>query len=155
MKVPRQEPGAPPGMRTLALPPGRNPTTLPEMPSGVVRKAAESIGLDLAALQGLLDCAGPSLAGELRRRFLSDLAAAHSGLRLAATCMAAERHAHVLLALAGQAGAGRLQPRAQQALAAARSGDAPALAALMPGLLAGTEALIAVVTAMPLPGGEG
>jgi hypothetical protein len=141
-------------MRSLALPPGQNSMTLREMPSDTVRTAAESIGLDLAALHGLLECAGPSLAAELRRRFLSDLAAAHTGLRTVATCAAAERHAHVLLALAGQAGALALQPRVQQALAAARSGDEPGLAALMPALLAGTEALVAVVTAMPVPGIE-
>jgi hypothetical protein len=125
------------------------------MPLDRVRKASEIIGLDLAALQSLLDCAGPALAPELCRRFLSDLAAVHAGLRLATTCAEAERHAHVLLALAGQAGATGLTPKVQGALSAARQGDAAGLAALLPSVLAGTDALVAVVTAMPLPEGTG
>ncbi len=114
-----------------------------------VRQAAESIGLDLATLRGLLMCAGPAVAPELRRRYLSDLASVHTGLRLAPTCAAAERHAHVLLGLAGQAGAMALHPAAREALDAARAGDAVAWAALLPGVLAGTEALFTVVAGMP------
>lgn len=120
-----------------------------QTPSDAVRRAADSIGLDLAVLRGLLDCAGPSLAPELRRRFISDLVIAQTGLRMVPTCAAAERHAHVLLGLTGQAGALALHPKVKQALEAARAGDAATLAALLPAVLAGTEALVAVVTGMP------
>lgn len=120
-----------------------------DAPPDAVRRAAESIGLDLAALRGLLDCAGPSLAPELRRRYISDLEAAQTGLRLAQSCAAAERHAHVLLGLTGQAGAMALHPMVKQVLEVARAGDAAVLAALLPAVLTGTEALVAVVTGMP------
>lgn len=120
-----------------------------------VRTAADSIGLDLVALHALLGCGGPSLADELRRRFLSDLAVAEAGLRGASSCAAAERHVHVLLGLAGQAGAGRLHGWIGQAHAAARLGDAPRLATLLPILFTGTAALAAVVAGVADPGFEG
>jgi hypothetical protein len=129
--------------------------TLAGTPPDPVRSAAESIGLDLEGLHALMACAGPTLAPELRRSLLSDLAAAHAGLRLAGTCAAAERHAHVLLALAGQAGATALTLKVKNALNAARQGDTAGLATLLPSVLIGTEALITVVIEMPLPGGAG
>lgn len=147
--VPQTRPRRPPGMSSIALPTGRNIMSFHEAPSDAVRRAADRIGLDLAALRGLLDCAGPSLAPELRRRFIWDLDTARTGLRLAPTCGAAERHAHVLLGLSGQAGALALHPKVKLALEAARAGDAATLAALLPAVLAGTEALVTVVTGMP------
>jgi hypothetical protein len=138
-------------MSAIALPTGRNFMTVHDTPSDAVRRAADSIGLDLVSLEGLLDCAGPLLAPELRRRFLTDLTTVHAGLRLATTCAETERHAHVLLALAGQAGATALQSQVSLVLVAARARDAAKVAALLPPVLGGTEALVAVVTGMPGP----
>lgn len=71
--------------------------------------------LDLAALRRLRQIAGPAAAAELFQRLTEDLADARSGLAQAAAradTAALRAHSHVIIALAGTAGAQWLHERA-------------------------------------------
>ena len=67
--------------------------------------------LDEAELSRLLAMAGPMDAKELMRRLISDISGVKAGMAeslLAGDRVAVRRHSHVLLAIAGTIGAGRV-----------------------------------------------
>lgn len=121
--------------------------------AGAEPAAADLAGIDLAALNRLMACAGAAHAAELRRRLLADLAAVMDGLRAARAAAEVARHAHVLVALSGQAGAAHLHALASDMVADAGRGDSAAVRDRLPDVLDATAALSRVVAALR-PGGH-
>lgn len=108
-------------------------------------------GLDAAMLRRLFVLAGPDVALLLRTSLAADLAEARDGLAApGADTARLRRHAHVLIALAGTAGASCLCEAARALHGElARDGDA---APLVRAILPMTDTLIRTVAAFPLPG---
>ena len=121
--------------------------------AGAEPAAADVAGIDLAALNRLMACAGAAHAAELRRRLLADLAGVMDGLRAARAAAEVARHAHVLVALSGQAGAAYLHALASDLVADAGRGDSAAVRDRLPVVLDATAALSRVVAALR-PGGH-
>lgn len=76
-----------------------------------------SLDIDTGRLLALFDLAGPSQADELAHRLVQDLASVSAGMSQALTC--ADRQmlrtqSHILMAISGTVGAGRLQELAGQ-----------------------------------------
>lgn len=91
-----------------------------------------------SALDALRRSVGPELMDELLGKLLTDIAAAAETVRLASAPPepdALRRASHVLMAVAGQAGAGTLARRAATLNAAARAADLDACAAAAPAVL--------------------
>ncbi|MFN4155386.1 MAG: hypothetical protein ACK4HF_12100 [Paracoccaceae bacterium] len=106
--------------------------------------------VDQSVFDALLQMAGPEVAPELVAQMTADLRAVAQGLAqgLAASDWAGIRaQTHVLVALAGSAGAHGLERTAQALNLAAHEGDAIRVRALGPGVLAGLDGLIDFVEA--------
>jgi hypothetical protein len=104
--------------------------------------------IDRSVFDGLLAMAGPDIAPKLVAQMAADLRALSIAL---AQGLALSDHeviraqTHVLVALAGSAGARGLEQGAQAMNLAAHHGDDTQISALGPGLLAGLGALIVFV----------
>ena len=111
--------------------------------------------IDQSVLAGLLARLGARVADGLRRQFAADLREVQH--RLCATggpvpdLVTMARQAHVLVGLAGTAGAGVLASRARGLLRAATQGDAAASARALSEILPRIDALAAFVATCPLP----
>ena len=100
-------------------------------------------------LAHLLEIAGPELANQLIRQFQIDLADVQT--RLTAGFPAQDwpvlrSASHVLIALAGTAGAPALEQAAHDLNLAAKDRNLAAIAALSPQVLQGLDALIHLIT---------
>lgn len=108
-------------------------------------EAAQPDAVDKTVFAALLDMAGPEVAPELTAQMAADLravlAALGQGLAQADRATVGAQ-AHVLVSLAGAAGARRLELGAQAMNRAARGGDVARMRALAPGVLSGLAALI-------------
>lgn len=111
-------------------------------------------GIDTTVLPGLLARLDLAVARELRRQFGADLVGLRHRLGAAlappADLIAITRQAHVLIALAGTAGATTLVARARLLLDAAQLADAATASRTASGLLPLIDALVAFVAACPL-----
>ncbi|NEX47065.1 hypothetical protein [Pseudotabrizicola algicola] len=111
-------------------------------------ESAQAGAVDRGVFEALLAMAGPEVAPELVAQMATDLHMVATGLTrgLAALDWAEIRgQTHVLVALAGSAGAQRLEQAAQALNMAAHETDAARARALAPGLLAGLDQLIGFV----------
>ncbi|MDN5786266.1 hypothetical protein [Pseudorhodobacter sp.] len=109
----------------------------------------QEFGFDGNVFRDLLRMAGPDLADELAQRFLTDLAQVRQDLRqgIARTDWRAQAHAsHVLIALAGTAGAAELERNARGVNLATLAEMPVESAALAAALFAGLDRLIAFIT---------
>lgn len=105
-----------------------------------------------AAVTRLLQLAGPDLAAELQRRLVDDLARVANCIAVAKGDFAAlQAQSHVLIALAGTAGASALHANADRLHQMAIDRDAKGLAALAPQVIDDTRALISAIAALALP----
>lgn len=98
----------------------------------------------LAALQALLDIVGPNQAPALLAQLRADLADYDSRISAAIAagdCQALRLVTHNLIALAGTAGAARLQHLAQAVNLAAHAGDLALIRASAPPIRGGLAAL--------------
>lgn len=105
---------------------------------------------DAARFRRLLDLVGPGQAPALLVQLRLDLTGCGDSIARAAPgpdWNTLREASHVLISLAGSAGAADLHDMAQRLNAAAHAGDPAALADLMPALHADLDALIAVVEA--------
>lgn len=106
-------------------------------------------GFDPAALRRLINLAGPDLAGELQRRLIADLTGVAQNLTdQPGDCARVQAQCHVLIALAGTAGASGLQALAEDLHQMALERNAPAMAGLLPEVLRQTHDLIGDVAAV-------
>lgn len=113
-------------------------------------ESAQSGAVDRSVFDALMAMAGPEVAPELVAQMAADLRAVGGALTrgLAGLDWAEIRgQTHVLVALAGSAGARRLEQAAQALNMAAHEADVPRARALAPGILAGLEQLIRFVEA--------
>lgn len=111
-------------------------------------ESAQSGAVDRSVFDALMAMAGPEVAPELVAQMTADLRAVAEALAqaLARLDWAEIRgQTHVLVALAGSAGARRLEQAAQALNMAAHEADAPRARALAPGILAGLDQLIQFV----------
>ena len=111
-------------------------------------EAMQQCPVDNSVFATLLQMVGPEVAPELTAQMAADLRAVLAAL--AQGLAQADRagvgaQSHVLVSLAGAAGARRLEHRAQALNRAAQDGDAARLRDLGPGVLAGLAALISYV----------
>lgn len=111
---------------------------------------------DEGRFQRLLALVGPAMAQDL----LDQLAADFSACGATIACGTDQRDwsalreaSHVLISLAGSAGANALHSMAQALNAATHSRDEVALAQISPDLMTDLAALIALVRATPAPSG--
>ena len=111
--------------------------------------------IDPGVLAGLFASLGPRVAPELQQLLGADLRKARDllGATLGPPCnlTAVARQAHVLVALAGTAGATGLAARARRLLRAVTRGDAGTSARALQDILPRIDALVAFVAACPLP----
>ncbi|MDO8882048.1 MAG: hypothetical protein U0934_11890 [Pseudotabrizicola sp.] len=117
-----------------------------------------SAAIDRSVFDSLLAMAGPDIAPELVAQMAADLRAVSIALArgLALPDLEAiKAQTHVLVALAGSAGARGLEQGAQRVNLAAHHGDTAQINEMGPGLLAGLGTLIAFVEATQItPGGK-
>ena len=107
---------------------------------------------DPATLNRLLVLAGPDLAGELQRRLLADLTAVADRMAAARQdCASVQAQCHVLIALAGTAGATALHADADQLHQMALSRDKAGMAALLPKVLRATLGLTRAIAGVRQP----
>ncbi len=108
---------------------------------------------DPTRFQRLLDLAGPAMAGTLLVHLAADLARCR-GLALSAATDenwdTLREGSHILISLAGSAGALSLQAMAEVLNTAAHARDHAAARSVIPDLVAETDALIALVRATPV-----
>ncbi|MCU0826910.1 MAG: hypothetical protein MUE52_05780 [Tabrizicola sp.] len=105
---------------------------------------------DSSRLDHLLALVGPALAPDLLRQLDEDLSGCSRSIADAARetdWKALRDGSHVLISLAGSAGAVRLHALAQSLNAAAHERDSAALENLLPGLTTDLQTLIAIVRA--------
>lgn len=114
---------------------------------------------DPTRLQRLLDLTGPAMAGTLLLHLAADLARCRD-LALAGVAgqTTSDQHwialrdgSHILISLAGSAGALSLQSLAEALNTAAHARDEATSRSVVPDLVAELEALIALVRATPVP----
>lgn len=111
-------------------------------------ESLQSGAVDRSTFDALMALAGPEVAPELVAQMAADLRAVAEALAegLAASDWAAVRaQTHVLVALAGSAGARGLEQASQALNLAAHEADAIRVRALGPGVLAGLDGLIRFV----------
>ena len=112
-------------------------------------------GMDPTVLPALLSRLDPAVAVDLARQFAADLRGLRQMLDAAlgppADMVTLARQAHVLIALAGTAGADDLAARARLLLRAAHHGKAGTSVRLVTGILPCIDRLVAFVAACPLP----
>jgi HPt (histidine-containing phosphotransfer) domain-containing protein len=114
----------------------------------------QDLQMDLAAFARLLDMAGPEAAAELTERFRDDLHSTATALKGAIAAMSWDNlrgATHILIALAGTAGADDLHRRAQALNALAKKKDAEAVKRQAPALLAQLQVLLAFFDAKAQP----
>jgi hypothetical protein len=113
---------------------------------------AGDMALD-GSLQRLMVMAGPVLARDLVERLLDDLAAVATALRRARAGDWAllRAQSHILIALAGAAGAPQLQRAAEELNRIAQGAEAAALAGALPPCLTMIAALRDKIQTLPLP----
>ena len=113
----------------------------------------EEMALD-GSLQRLMAMAGPSLARELVDKLGADLASVDVALRdagAAADWASLGGQSHILIALAGAAGARQLQTAAEAVNRIALQSDPDALHQALPGCLSMIAALRNKIRSLPLP----
>lgn len=116
----------------------------------------EEIVLD-GRLQRLMEMAGPALARDLVERLGIDLATVETALRAAGPMRdwaELRTQSHILIALAGAAGARQLQTAAEQLNRLAQGSDAAALDQILPPCLTLTAALREAIGILLLPAAE-
>ena len=106
------------------------------------------------SLQRLMEMAGPQVARDLMERLGIDLDSVAAALRDAGAvadwaCLRGQ--SHILIALAGVAGARQLQSVAERLNQIAQGGDPAALHQALPGCLSMIASLRAKVRSLPLP----
>jgi two-component system aerobic respiration control sensor histidine kinase ArcB len=110
---------------------------------------------DPAVLPGLFARLGAATAAELQRQFCADLLALRQALATALGPLPdldrIARQAHVLIALAGSAGALGLADQARRLVRVAHRGDKGVATCMATEMLARIDALIDFVAACPLP----
>jgi HPt (histidine-containing phosphotransfer) domain-containing protein len=124
------------GFLALSNPPSTTKPTLPD----------DTPAMDLAAFARLLDMAGPEAAAELTERFRDDLHSTATALTAAIDEMSWDNlrgATHILIALAGTAGADDLHRRALALNAVAKKKDPEAVNHQAPALLAQLRVLLA------------
>lgn len=107
---------------------------------------------DTPRFRRLLDLVGPDQTPALLTQLRLDLTGCRDSITRAAPGPDWEtlrEASHVLISLAGSAGAAALHDMAQDLNAASHAGDPAALADLLPALQADLDALIAVVASTP------
>jgi len=112
---------------------------------------------DPQRLQRLLELTGPSMASILLTHLVDDLTNCRTMTLAGAETLdwtALREGTHVLISLAGSAGAVSLQLLAERLNAAANRQDTGATKAIMPDLLPELEALIGIVRATPAPAAD-
>lgn len=111
-------------------------------------ESQHSGGVDQSVFEALLAMAGPEVAPELVAQMAADLRALEGALAQGLAtfdCDVIRAQTHVLVALAGSAGARGLTQAAQAMNLAAVAGDAGLLREIGPGLLTGLGRLIRFV----------
>ena len=112
-------------------------------------------GIDITVLPALLARLGSADAHDVRRQLGADLvklrAVLDQALRPHPHVLAIARQAHVLIALAGTAGAGTLTALARGLLDAAHAGDVRSCAAMGPGIMPEIQRLVDFVQSCPVP----
>jgi two-component system, OmpR family, aerobic respiration control sensor histidine kinase ArcB len=112
-------------------------------------------GIDTAVLPGLFARLDPAVAQQLKRQLAADLvalrAALDAALRPPPDFVVAARQAHVLVALAGTAGAVTLTARARVLLDAATACDAALCTDLATGIFPEIDGLVGFVRSCPVP----
>ena len=130
-------------------------TQLQAVTDGHAQPAAPGLrAFDAMRFQRLLDIAGPSMAGTLLRHLLEDLANCRTIIGTGAKGPdwdALREGSHVLISLAGSAGASSLQAFAEAMNIAAQGHDKAAAASVMPSMLGELEALITLIGAKVAP----
>jgi HPt (histidine-containing phosphotransfer) domain-containing protein len=114
--------------------------------AGAASPSEQAPQMDLAAFARLLDMAGPEAAAELTERFRDDLHSTAIALKDAIAAMSWDNlrgATHILIALAGTAGADDLHRRALALNAQAKKKDAEAVHLQAPALLAQLQVLLA------------
>lgn len=124
----------------------------------LARRAARPVpsmrDFDPQRLQRLLELTGPSMAGTLLTHLVDDLTTCRSVTLAGAETLdwtALREGTHVLISLAGSAGAISLQSLAERLNAAAHQQDSGTTKAIMPDLLPELDALIDIIRATPAP----
>jgi hypothetical protein len=114
---------------------------------------------DPTRFQRLIDLTGPAMAGTLLLHLAEDLTRCRELALSGAETLdwdALREGSHILISLAGSAGALSLQAMAEALNTSAHAKDDASSRALVPGLVAELDALIALVRATPVPtGGAG
>jgi HPt (histidine-containing phosphotransfer) domain-containing protein len=111
---------------------------------------------DPTRFQRLIDLTGPAMAGTLLLHLADDLSRCRSLALSGAADQdwdALREGSHILISLAGSAGALSLQAMAEALNTAAHAQDDAASREVVPGLVAELDALIALVRATPVPAG--
>ena len=112
-------------------------------------------GIDTTVLPALLARLGSDVAHDVRWQLGTDLvnlaAVLDRALRPHPDVLAIARQAHVLIALAGTAGAGTLTARARALLDAAHAGDVRSCAAMGPGIMPEIQRLVDFVQSCAVP----
>ncbi|MFN4130471.1 MAG: hypothetical protein ACK4GC_11760 [Paracoccaceae bacterium] len=119
-------------------------------------ESAQGDAVDRSVFEALLAMAGPEVAPELVAQMAADLRAVAEALARALTRLdwaEIRGQTHVLVALAGSAGARGLGQAAQALNRAAHEADAPSARALAPAILAGLDGLIGFVEKAGAGGG--
>ncbi|HCY99001.1 MAG: hypothetical protein A3D16_06635 [Rhodobacterales bacterium RIFCSPHIGHO2_02_FULL_62_130] len=114
--------------------------------------AGMTSAFDPTTLNRLLQLAGPDFAGELLRRLHDDLTTVANRMTADATdCAVVQAQCHVLIALAGTAGAPDLHADADRLHQLALDRDTAGMAALLPAVVRATHDLIRAIAGASPP----